>query len=935
MIGRLNTLWLRLLLGYFIPLALFLGAAAVAYLTIHRLLDALHREDLAQRIFTEAYRLKEGLVSMAANKATHHLVSAKEEQQDFRRRFEEGHQGVLRDLKTLRELVQEDPQRTGELNELERLLGLWNEAARHDFELFSRDRTAEVGPWGKGLAQLQLKKGIELQRKMAQRADRILQTERKTLEARRRQAEEATREGVWTIAGAAGLAVLLSFLVSLQAARGVTRPIHELQEAASRLRRGELAVVTPDGPTEIAELARSFNLMGVALTEREALLQTSEHRYRTLVSSTATILWTTDAHGNNTELSRWCAFTGQTEEQAGGEGWLGAVHPEDRKGFVERWAQAVAARTYAEDEIRLRRADGVYRSFLCRSVPVLDPRGQVVEWVRCCADITERKQEESLRRDKEAAEAASRAKSEFLARMSHELRTPLNAVIGMSKMLTTQRFGPLNAKQLDYLGDITAAGEHLLTLINDILDLSKVEAGRMELVPEPVGVGATLEAALSTVRTLAESKGLKLTGQLPEPDGVVVADPARLKQILFNLLSNAVKFTPAGGRVCLRGRWTAGVGPDTAEVAVDEACALRIEVEDTGVGIDPKDHSRIGNEFYQARRAPGQAAEGTGLGLALTRRLVNLMGGAFWFTSTPGQGSCFAFALPLQPQRLKAPTESGRGESAALPKSAGHPAALVVEDHVPTNKLLTDWLLEAGLEVASAFSGLQGLELARKLRPQLILLDIRLPGLDGWQVLGELKADPETAAIPVMIVSALEGRALPHQLDVMEWFVKPLEKERFLHRLHRSCPALFSDGRHVSALVVDDEKRTRKWLADLLEGAGVTVIEAESGGEALRMLGGVHADLVVLDLLMPETDGFAFVRAVRADPRWERLPILVVTAKDLTAEDRRRLNGRIQDVLAKTTLTQEKLGEHLRALGFHVRTSALREPQSVTHPQSE
>jgi PAS domain S-box-containing protein len=917
MTGRLNSLWFRLLLGYFIPLALFLGAALVAYVTIQRLLDALHREDTAQKIFTEAFRLKEGLVGMAAAKATHHLVADGKAEKEYLDAFRATRTKVLHDLDTLEELVQEDRERVQELKELRQMESRWNEAAEKDFARFARAK----GPPKGFLAQLQLRQVIELQRRMARRADRILEAERKNVEGRRRQAEEMTQEGVWTILGAAALAVLLSFLVSLQAARGVTRPINELREAAGRLRQGELAVVTPTGPAEIAELTRSFNLMGVALTEREALLQTSEHRYRTLVGSTATILWTTDAQGRNAEMSRWCAFTGQGEDEARAEGWLQAVHPEDREAFARRWAEAVAGRVYVEDEIRLRRGDGQYRTFLCRSVPVLDARGQVVEWVRCCADITERKHEEALRKEKEEAEAASRAKSEFLAKMSHELRTPLNAVIGMSKMLTTQRFGPLNDKQLDYLTDINGAGEHLLTLINDILDLSKVEAGRMELNPEPVGVGAALAAALSTVRTLAESKGLRLTGEPPEPDGVVVADPARLKQILFNLLSNAVKFTPPGGRVRVGCRWVDGVGQHARPVPDGQARAVRFDVEDTGAGIDPNDQGRIGNEFYQGRRGRGQAAEGTGLGLALTRRLANLMGGAFWFKSALGRGSTFSFALPLQPTRPRPRADGDSHEGPALPP-AGRPAALVIEDHVPTNKLLSDWLMEAGLEVASTFTGPEGLEVARQLRPQLIVLDLRLPGMDGWEVLAELKGHAETASIPVMVVSALEGSGVPRQLDVLEWFVKPLDKDRFLGRLRDSCPGLFARGRPLTVLVVDDEGKARKLLCDLLGAEGMTVVEAGGGREALRLLGEVQPDLVLLDLLMPDADGFEFVRAVRGDPRWQHLPIVVVTAKDLTAEDRQRLDGRIQAVLAKEALTQEKLEERLRVLGYALKNGA-------------
>ncbi len=640
MTGRLNSLWFRLFLGYVIPLALFLSAALVAYVTIQRLMDALQGEQQAQEVFTRAYKLKEGIASMSEYKNTQHLLGDRK----YQERFEESRRGVLNDLVALCDLIGDDPPRLADLDELARLQEELHHLAEKDFKLFAADKEG----WQKRIAMLQLRPAIALQAQMRERADKILTGEKSHLDERRRQVEQKTGESVYAIAGATGLAVLVSLLVTVLAARGVTRPIRHLREAAGRLRQGELTVVTPCGPAEIAELARSFNLMGVALTEREALLQTSEHRYRAVVGSTATLLWTTDAQGRNAEMSRWCAFTGLSEAEARGDGWLQTVHPDDREAFARHWAESVSGNAYVEDEIRVRRVDGVYRDFLCRSVPILDARGQVLEWVRCCADMTERRQEDALRKDKEAAEAANRAKSEFLARMSHELRTPLNAVIGMSKMLTTQRFGPLNAKQADYLGDITGAGEHLLTLINDILDLSKVEAGRMELLPEPVAVAGALAAALSTVRPLAEARGLKLDSAAPAPDGVLVADPARLRQVLYNLLSNAVKFTPGGGRVSVRCLWTDAAGPQARVVPASAAKAVRFDVEDTGVGIDPKDHALIGSEFYQGRRSRGQAAEGTGLGLALTRRLVELMGGAFWFRSEPGKGSCFSFALPLR-----------------------------------------------------------------------------------------------------------------------------------------------------------------------------------------------------------------------------------------------------------------------------------------------
>jgi CheY-like chemotaxis protein len=383
---------------------------------------------------------------------------------------------------------------------------------------------------------------------------------------------------------------------------------------------------------------------------------------------------------------------------------------------------------------------------------------------------------ERLRNEKEAAEAATRAKNEFLARMSHELRTPLNAIIGMSRMLTTQRFGPLTPKQADYLADVTEAGEHLLTLINDILDLAKIESGRMELRPEGFSVRAALTAVVSTLRPLAAPKNLPLRLQAPEPDGEIAADPARFKQILYNLLSNAVKFTLRGS-VTIRCQWVARVARDAEPVAEAEAEALRIEVIDTGIGIAAADQSAIWDEFRQLPSAAQQAGvlPGTGLGLPLTRQLVQHMGGIVWLNSTLDEGSTFTFVLPRKPPPLLA-------ESTAKRPSLDNPLALVIEDYPATHRLVVDWLNEAGLSTASAFDGEAGLLLARQLHPRLIILDLQLPRLDGWQVLTALKQDPATASIPVVIVTAGEEQA-PSSLGVQGFFVKPLTPERFYQQL--------------------------------------------------------------------------------------------------------------------------------------------------------
>jgi PAS domain S-box-containing protein len=779
---RLNTLLARLLIVSGIPISLFLVVALIGSVALGRLRTALWWERHTLEVLVKALEEREHLNQMSLTVSVTPLLEAEPLRQTYRAQ----HKAFLKTNGELEEKLDDIQAQVQRVRDIRKWEAAWNDTVER--ELQARDKLPQLSrdeliQRTRALAQ-QTQSDIE---KIGKASDELIKAEQDLLNDRRRMVEAQTWESIWLIGVAVVTALVVGVVILYQSARSVTRPIHRLRAASGELLAGTFRVVPPTGPDEIAQLITHFNHMGLTLTERTTLLQQQEERYRTYIGASSHILWTANAVGEvSSDIPAWRAFTGQSEEEVRGTGWLDAIHPDDRPAAREAWDKAVAQRTLFEMDYRLKNKGGEYRHVSCRAVPILDAAGDVREWIGTCNDVTEKVQEAGLRQAKEAAETANQAKSEFLARMSHELRTPLNAVIGMSKMLSTQRFGALNAKQADYLSDITQAGEHLLNLVNDILDLSKVEAGRMDLHPESFSLAETVAASASTLRPLAEGKKLALAVQCPPVDGLLETDLGRFKQILYNLLSNAIKFTETGS-VTVNCQWLAGMGADAEPTDEGRATAVRVDVRDTGIGIAPEDQSLVWGEFQQLK--PGKALDtgGTGLGLALTRRLVRLLGGSIGLESRPGAGSTFTVVLP---RRLPEGPRSGETSAGGSLPSLDRPAALVIEDYPPTNKLLCDWLLEVGLSPVAAFDGPEGLAKALELHPQLIVLDIRLPGLDGWGVLTRLKSQPETASIPVVVVTVTDDREAAHGLEVQEYFVKPVDHEDFLRRVRQVQPDL-------------------------------------------------------------------------------------------------------------------------------------------------
>ena len=675
----------------------------------------------------------------------------------------------------------------------------------------------------------------------------------------------------------------------------------EIQRLEARNRMRSIALTAA---AVLAALLGALYLGWLAWHRRRQMQSASEElaglgdRFRTLADNIPQLAWMADAKGHIYWYNqRWYDYTGLTASDMAGDGWKKAHDPEMVDAAAQNFFEAITAGESWQDTFPLRSKDGEFRWFLSMAQPIRNAKGEITRWFGTNTDVTEQRlQRQELAAARDLAEEANRAKSQFLANMSHELRTPLSAVIGYSEMLEDEVEETGQQHLLEDLSKIKSNARHLLSLINDVLDISKIEANKMEVYSETFDVAEMLQDVAATVGSLMEKKRNSFVLDLPDDLGSMHSDVVKIRQVLINLLSNAAKFTEAGAIHLSAGR-LAG--------ATDR---IIFKVRDTGLGMTDEQVSRLFERFTQADISTTRRFGGTGLGLAITKAFADMLDGRITIKSTPGVGSEFEIDFPVT-----APVQDAEPISvspADAPKTQEDDVVLVIDDDPAARDLLTRFLSKEGFSVRTASDGRAGLQLAETLKPRVILLDVTMPRMDGWTVLRSLKDDPHLAAIPVVMCTIIDEQNLGFSLGASDYVTKPVSWEKLREVLAR----VQNEAAKGDVLIVDDDDDTRKRVGGLLAKNGWTVSEAENGRAALVEVKRQVPSVVLLDLNMPEMDGFTFLRQFRSVPEWASVPVVVMTARDLSFGERAELTGSGARVLQKGSARMEDLVSQLRSL---------------------
>lgn len=748
----------------------------------------------------------------------------------------------------------------------------------------------------------------------------------------------------------------------------VLRRLHAIGGAARRFGEGDLAARTglPPAADELGQLAASFDAMADGIAEREHRLDEADRGLRranramtVLSAGNRTMLRASDEQALLEDMCRivvdpggyvmaWVGYRGAGDAiapvaHAGVD--PGRIDPRCLTTDSERSAGMASGAALRTGAAALYRAAPESQPPSCMAVsgcvaalalPLTDSGGafgvltiyaadadafdaaEIELLEEAAADLAYgigRLRDQARRRE---AEEANRIKSEFLANMSHELRTPLNAIIGFSDVLKDGLLGELSPEQREYVADIHKSGRHLLSLINDILDLSKVEAGKMTLDLERAEAEALLENSLAVIREKVAAHRIAVERNVEDGLPPIGVDPRKAKQIIYNLLSNAVKFTPDGGRVTLAARrvgrrqvedWSAD-RPYLMRLPLppgDWSEFLEISVADTGIGIRPEDAPRLFQPFSQLDASLSRRYEGTGLGLVMVMKMAQLHGGTVAVASAPGEGSCFTVWLPW-----RLPTPETAAPPAVPAEGAERCLALVVEDDDAAAEVMRLQLAAEGLHVTRAASAEAALALMGSRHPAVIVLDILLPGMDGWDFLACCKAAGSPwAGVPVVIASVAADSQRGFSLGAAQVLQKPVSRTELVDALHRVglCPPA---GKDCKVLIVDDDPKAVDLLAAYLAEPGYAVLRAYGGREGIAMARDERPDLLVLDLMMPEVTGFDVVEALRGQAETAAIPVIVVTAKTLTAEDRAQLNGDVVAIMEKASFNHGRFAAEVR-----------------------